>query len=101
MLPVQPYRPGGYPPNGPRWVQFGDDLLGGALSARDEARAKLAGKRESMQVFHIQRLQQDGFMPLGPAPSQHPAGPPDPETEATAQYDRFVPDAEMAWSDSP
>ena len=60
MLPVQPYRPGGYPP-GPRWAQFGDDQL--APSIAHEARGKLAAKRHDMAHFHIGRLQEAGYLP--------------------------------------
>jgi len=63
MLPVQPYRPGKYPP-GPQWAQFGDDLLGRTFSVADEARANLAEKRRSMGGFHMGRLEEDGFLPV-------------------------------------
>jgi len=63
MLPVQPYRPGKYPP-GPQWAQFGDDLLGRTFSVADEARANLAEKRRSMGGFHMGRLEEDGFLPM-------------------------------------
>ena len=62
MLPVQPYRPGKYPP-GPRWAQFGDDQLAHSVNTTQEAREKLAAKRQGMAHFHIGRLQEDGYMP--------------------------------------
>ena len=62
MLPVQPYRPGRYPP-GPRWAQFGDDQLAHSTSIAHEARGKLAAKRQEMVHFHIGRLQEDGYLP--------------------------------------
>ena len=90
MLPVQPQHPGRYPP-GPKWAQFGDDVIGSAMNAHIQAR--LASKRQTFEDFHIDRLQQDGFMPMAPAPSQHPASRPDPEEPAVNAFD--APDVEM------
>ena len=96
MLAVQPYNPGRYPP-GPRWAQFGDDLLGHSISAAEEAREKLLQKRQGMQQFHIERLQRAGFMPAHPLPSQTPASHPDPAAQAVEAFDhpserpRFLP----------
>jgi hypothetical protein len=64
MQPATPYRPGKYPP-GPNFPQFGDDAAN-AVSAADEARARLAEKRISHVHFHIDRLRHDGFMPPPP-----------------------------------
>jgi hypothetical protein len=61
MLPLQPYAPGKYPP-GPRWAQFGDDLL--------EAHSKLVGKRQGMMNFHTERLDRHGLRPLRDAAVQ-------------------------------
>ena len=60
MLPVTRYNPGKYPP-GPRFPQFGDAK---AVSEVEEARAKLAAKRQGLAYFHLDRLERDGFMPV-------------------------------------
>ena len=60
MLPVTRYNPGKYPP-GPRFPQFGD---GAAVEEVEEARAKLAAKRQAMGPFHLDRLQQDRLVPV-------------------------------------
>ena len=90
MLPAQPQNPGRYPP-GPQWAQFGDDIIGHA--AGHKMQALLASKRQTFEAFHIDRLQQDGFMPMAPAPSQHPTSRPDPEAPAVNSFD--APDVEM------
>ncbi|NDD65837.1 MAG: hypothetical protein EBZ36_17950, partial [Acidobacteria bacterium] len=82
MLPLQPYRPGKYPP-GPGWAEFGDDQL--AHSIAHGARAKLVSKRQEMVHFHIGRLQEDGYMPMH-APEQF-FDAADPEDQARAAYD--------------
>jgi len=82
MLPLQPYRPGKYPP-GPGWAEFGDDQL--AHSVAHGARATLVAKRQEMAHFHIGRLQEDGYMPLH-APEEF-CDAVDPEDQARAAYD--------------
>jgi len=86
MLPVQPYRPGKYPP-GPHWAQFGDDLLAHSTSIAHDARAKLAAKRQDMAHFHIGRLQEDGFMPMHQPEQFFEAV--DPEDQAREAYDHW------------
>ena len=73
MLPRSPYRPGKYPP-GPRFPEFGDQMTGDAVEATEEARRKLAAKRQGMVHFHMDRLQQDGFMPVHHVPHLRPQG---------------------------
>lgn len=80
MLPAQSYNPGRYPP-GPQWAQFGDDLLGHSLSHSEEARAKLARKRQGLLPFHVERLERDGLLP---------ARPHMPAREIDTQTDNFV-----------
>ena len=91
MLPVTPYRPGKYPP-GPQWTQFGDDVLGHAMSnTSEEARQKLAAKREGMAQFHMDRLQRGGFAPvprMQGAVHHTFADHNDPEEEYVDAYDR-------------
>ena len=82
MLPRQPYHPGGYPP-GPGWAQFGEPILQQALSTTDEARSRLAQKRQGMQKYHEERLQQDGFM----APPEWSRAPPTAQEQGVAAYD--------------
>ena len=60
MLPVTRWNPGKYPP-GPRFPQFGD---GAAVEEVEEARRKLAAKRQVMGPFHLDRLQQDRLVPV-------------------------------------
>ena len=81
MLSVTRYNPGRYPP-GPRFPQFGGNQLGGAVSATEEARGKLAAKRQRMAQFHTDRLEHDGFMPMhrpGHTPEDVFMAPPDAE----------------------
>ena len=82
MLPVQPYRPGKYPP-GPRWAQFGDDILGGAADAKSALEKKKLWKHD----YHLKRLQDDRMMPLYHRFATHR----DPEEQATDAYDRPPP----------
>ena len=60
MLSATRYNPGKYPP-GPRFPQFGD---GAAVEEVEEARRKLAAKRQVMGPFHLDRLQQDRLVPV-------------------------------------
>ena len=60
MQPPTPYRPGKYPP-GPKFAQFGDNLLGESIT--HAAHTSLVQKRAGMAQFHIGRLQEDGYMP--------------------------------------
>ena len=69
MLPLQPYHPQRYPPVGPRWVQFGDDILG---DATNDARTILTQKHQWKQQLHIGRLQEQGMMPLHAKRPSHP-----------------------------
>jgi len=85
MLAVQPYRPGRYPP-GRNWIQFGDDSLGHAISAADEAWGKLAAKRQGMAQFHMDRLQKGGLVPLSANPMPRFAQP--VQNAFTAHLDR-------------
>ena len=85
MQPVTAYRPGRYPPSA-RFAQFGDDLLGHALTTSEEAQAKLASKRQGMQPFHVERLQNDGFMPVTQSFASHV----DPEVQAVEAFDAPV-----------
>ena len=81
MLSVIRYNPGRYPP-GPRFPQFGGNQLGGTVSATEEARGKLAAKRQRMAQFHTDRLEHDGFMPMhrpGHTPEDVFMAPPDAE----------------------
>ena len=105
MQPVQPYNPGRYPP-GPQWAQFGDDLLGHSASAADEARQKLANKRQGMMEFHIGRLERHGFAPMQPIAAQVPAARPDPLEQSVAAFDRpsrpsFLPNEGPEFHDLP
>ena len=59
MLPVTRWNPGRYPP-GSRFPQFGD---GDAVTEVEEARKKLAEKRQVFAHFHLDRLQQTGLTP--------------------------------------
>ena len=89
MLPVQRYHVETYPPEGPRWVQFGDDILGSAV---DDVRAALQRKNHWKHQFHIGRLQEQGMMPfLRHIETQTPAERRDPEEEAVETYDRHPP----------
>ena len=87
MLPLQPYHPQRYPPVGPRWVQFGDDILG---DVTNDAHTMLARKNQWKQQLHLGRLQQQGMMPSH-VKSQVPASHPDPEEDAVQSYDRPPP----------
>ena len=60
MLPLQPYHPGTYPPAGPRWVKFGDDLVEHTLTAAE----KRANRRQGMLNFHFERLKHGGLIPM-------------------------------------
>ena len=81
MLPLQPDHPGRYPPPGPNWVQFGDDILGGAV---DDVRSTLERKKMWKIEYHSKRLHEEGMMPLGHRFDSHR----DPEERATDAYDR-------------
>ena len=81
MLPLQPYHPGRYPPTGPKWVQFGDDILGGAV---DDVRSTLERKKQWKQEYHLNRLQDEGMVPLSRRFASHR----DPEEQATEAFDR-------------
>ena len=63
MQPVFPYRPQRYPPRGPQWPQFGDDVLADTLSLSEGARQSLNKKREAMSDFHKEILQHHGLAP--------------------------------------
>ena len=94
MLPVQPYRPGRYPP-GPRWAQFGDDQL--AHSIAHEARGKLAAKRQEMAHFHIGKLQEAGYLPaFEPGMFQTNR---DPAEQGVRGFDHFDIGRDDAWDD--
>ena len=96
MLPVQPYRPGGYPP-GPRWAQFGDDQLAHSTSIAHEARGKLAAKRQEMVHFHIGKLQEDGYLPaFEPGMFQTNR---DPAEQGVRGFDHFDIGRDDAWDD--
>jgi len=81
MLTLQPYRSTRYPPPGPKWVQFGDDIIGGAV---DDARAALERKKAWKIEYHSRRLQEDGMMPHRFDTHRHR----DPEEQATDANDR-------------
>ena len=92
MLPVPVYNPGGYPPPGKQFVQFGDDVLANTLQ---EAHDKIAAKRDRMVHFHHERLQKHGLKPMrdaavqavahtsevGTGPEQHYAAEPQHHSE--------------------
>ena len=84
MLTLQPYHVTRYPPPGPKWVQFGDDILGGAV---DDVRSALERKKQWKIEYHRNRLQHDGMMPLGHQFDTHR----DPEEQATDAYDHPPP----------
>lgn len=84
MLTLQPYRATRYPPPGPKWVQFGDDIVNGAV---DDVRAALERKQTWKREHHLGRLQDDGMVPLSHRFSSHR----DPEEQATDAYDRPSP----------
>ena len=88
MLPVQRYHTETYPPDGPRWVQFGDDIL---TSATDDARAALQRRHQWKHQFHIGRLQEQGMMPVRHRETQTPAEHRDPEDDAVETFDRPPP----------
>ena len=92
MLPVPVYNPGGYPPPGKQFVQFGDDVLADTLQA---AHDKMEAKRNRMLPFHHERLQRHGLIPMrdaaiqavahtgemGTGPEQHYAAEPQQQSE--------------------
>ena len=89
MLPLQPHRPGKYP-LGPKFAQFGDDLLGESIT--HAAHASLVQKRAGNAQFHMDRLQQDGFTPMThthAAAAVEATVPPyaDQQQQAVAEYD--------------
>ena len=86
MQPLRAYHPQRYPPVGPRWVQFGDDIMG---SATDEMRAMLERKNQWKRDFHIGRLQEQGMMPGMPHKASQPRR--DPEDDAVDEFDRPPP----------
>ena len=87
MLPVQPYRPGKYPP-GPQYPQFGDDALHKSL---EEARRALAERRSRLEHFHLSRLEAHHLMPYNrTTPSQVPRAR-DPEEEGVQSFDHPPP----------
>ena len=67
MLPLRPYHPGTYPPKGPQWVQFGDDIVEHTLTAAE----KRENRRQDAVNFHSDRLEQDGLTPMNLAPQLH------------------------------
>ena len=79
MQPVFSYRAEGYPPRGPQWPQFGDDVLEETLSLSEGARQSLNKKREAMSDFHREILQHHGLAPRedDPPPIQDPGPPAD------------------------
>ena len=102
MLPAhQPYHEGSYPP-GPKFPQFGDDMIGGYL----DAHAALAEKRRNMMPYHIGRLAEDGFLPMNHIGSHVPATRHNPQDQATQAYDHPSPpppppsDAEPVFEDA-
>ena len=88
MQPLRAYDPQRYPPVGPQWAQFGDDIVG---SATDEMPATLERKNQWKRDFHIGRLQEQGMMPG----MNHRASQPrrDPEDDAVDGFDRPTPSA--------
>ena len=84
MLTLQPYHVTRYPPPGPKWVQFGDDIVGGAV---DDVRAALERKKLWKREHHLNRLQEDRMMPLGHRFEDHR----DLEEQATDAYDHLPP----------
>ena len=93
MLPLEPYRPGKYPP-GPKFAQFGDDLLGESIT--HAAHASLVQKRAGMAQFHIGRLQEDGYMPaFEPGSFQTNR---DPAEQGVRGFDHFdIAQGDAAW----
>ena len=65
-------------------MQFGDDILGGAV---DDVRSALEKKKSWKREHHLHRLQDDGLMPLGHAFEPRR----DPEEEGVDAYDRPPP----------
>ena len=90
MQPIQPYRPGGYPPLGRQWPQFGSRSLEASLGGADSIRNKLQAKRDTMQSYHLGRLAEVGLTPLyaSLAPPQT-APQPDPSQVNVAAHDLF------------
>ena len=87
MIGLQPYHAGGYPPPGRRWPQLGNPALEAALGGADSIRSKLQAKRDTMQSFHLGRLQDQGIMPLG-APAANAQT--DPSQVGVAEFDHFT-----------
>ena len=79
MLTLQPYHVTRYPPSGPKWVQFGDDIVNGAV---DDVRAALERKKQWKSEYHLTRLQDDRMTPLNHFSSHR-----DPEEQATDAFD--------------
>ena len=86
MLPVQPYQTGRYPPAGPQWVQFGDDIVEHTLTAAE----KRANRRQNSVNIHYERLHQRGLIPMK-------VREPVPRTEMDTQTENFTADASTQW----
>ena len=74
MLVLRPYNQRSYPPQG-RWPQFGDAIMEHASDLAAESHGKLSAKRERMDPFHIQRLEDRGFFPIQVSHPSHHATP--------------------------
>ena len=64
MQPILRYQPQTYPPRGPRWPQF-DEQLGLVASVTDTLHYGLSQKRETAKELHSDRLQYHGLAPKG------------------------------------
>ena len=90
MLILRPYNQRSYPPQG-RWPEFGDAIMEHAFDLAAESQGKLAAKRERMDPFHIQRLEDRGYFPLQVSHPSHHATPArqmhDIQQEAVENFD--------------
>ena len=90
MLVLRPYNQRSYPPQR-RWPQFGDAIMEHASDLAAESHGKLAQKRERMDPFHIQRLEDRGYFPLHVSNPSHHATPArqmqDNQQEAVEKFD--------------
>ena len=112
MQPLRAYHPQKYPPLGPRWVQFGDDIMG---SATDEMRAMLTRKNQWKREFHVGRLKEHGMLPPAhrdpeddvmdgfdlPEPSAPPLPPPPRPPQGRRMMERPQPEAVEIYTPQP
>ena len=89
MQPVFAYRQQSYPPRGPRWPQFGDEVLEDTLSVSEGAHRALSEKRQSMNDFHKENLVYHGL--AHPMEEDRPEAPPPPEEPGPQAPDQRPP----------